>query len=145
MSVFGVILIRISPPFGLNTERDREILLISPYSVRMRENTDHNNFEYGHFLRIENDWKKNWLTINFSNIDNIGKNGILSVYRNTISPTPPLADTSGYVCRVLWLLSLQTTIDILRLHRFNVNSKYLAYVMDFLWVRPSQYWQLFVV
>ena len=22
-----------------------------PYSVRMRENTDHNNSEYGHFLR----------------------------------------------------------------------------------------------
>ena len=29
----------------------REILRISPYSVRMRENTDQNNSEYGHFLR----------------------------------------------------------------------------------------------
>ena len=28
-----------------------EILSISPYSVRMRENTDQNNSEYGHFLR----------------------------------------------------------------------------------------------
>ena len=28
----------------------REIPRISPYSVRMRENTDLNNFEYGHFL-----------------------------------------------------------------------------------------------
>ena len=28
-----------------------EILHISPYSVRMRENTDHRNFEYGHTLR----------------------------------------------------------------------------------------------
>ena len=28
-----------------------EILRISPYSVRMRENADQNNFEYGHFLR----------------------------------------------------------------------------------------------
>ena len=30
---------------ALNTRR------ISPYSVRMRENTDHKNSEYGHFLR----------------------------------------------------------------------------------------------
>ena len=35
------------PVFGLNTE----ILRISPYSVRKRENTDQNNSEYGHFLR----------------------------------------------------------------------------------------------
>ena len=28
-----------------------EILSISPYSVQMQENTDHNNSEYGHFLR----------------------------------------------------------------------------------------------
>ena len=28
-----------------------EILRISPYSVRMRENVDQNNSEYGHFLR----------------------------------------------------------------------------------------------
>ena len=27
------------------------ILSISPYSVQMRENTDQNNSEYGHFLR----------------------------------------------------------------------------------------------
>ena len=30
-----------------------EILRISPYSVRMRENTDQNNSEYGHFLRSD--------------------------------------------------------------------------------------------
>ena len=30
-----------------------EILRISPYSVRMRENTDQNNSEYIHFLRSE--------------------------------------------------------------------------------------------
>ena len=36
VSVFGVILVR-----------------IFPYSVRMRENPDHNNSEYGHFLRKE--------------------------------------------------------------------------------------------
>ena len=29
----------------------RRILRISPYSVRMRENTDQNNSEYGHLLR----------------------------------------------------------------------------------------------
>ena len=28
-----------------------EILRISPYSARMRENTDQNHSEYGHFLR----------------------------------------------------------------------------------------------
>ena len=38
MPVFGVILV-----------------LIFPYSVRMRENTDQNNPEYGHFLRSDND------------------------------------------------------------------------------------------
>ena len=36
------------PAFGLNT---KEILRISPYSVRMRENGEQNNSEYGHFLR----------------------------------------------------------------------------------------------
>ena len=36
------------PTFGLNMERS---LRISPYSVRMRENTDQNNSEYGHFLQ----------------------------------------------------------------------------------------------
>ena len=30
-----------------------EILRISPYSVRMRENADQNNSEYGHFLRSD--------------------------------------------------------------------------------------------
>ena len=30
-----------------------EILRISPYSVRLRENTDQNNSEYGHFLRSD--------------------------------------------------------------------------------------------
>ena len=28
-----------------------EILRISPYSVRIQENMDQNNFEYGHFSR----------------------------------------------------------------------------------------------
>ena len=42
------------PPFGLNTERYsvyREILRIFPYLVRMQENDDENNTEYGHSLR----------------------------------------------------------------------------------------------
>ena len=34
-----------------------EILRISPYPVRMRENADHHNFEYGHFSRSRNDRK----------------------------------------------------------------------------------------
>ena len=33
------------PAFGLNAES------ISPYSIRMRKNTDQSNSEYGHFLR----------------------------------------------------------------------------------------------
>ena len=28
-------------------------LRIAPYSVRMRENTDQNNYEYGHFSRSD--------------------------------------------------------------------------------------------
>ena len=42
------------PAFGLNTERYG----VSPYSVRMRENTDQNNSEYGHFLHSEKSQKK---------------------------------------------------------------------------------------
>ena len=37
------------PAFRLNTERRS----IFPYSVRMRENADQNNSEYGHFFRSE--------------------------------------------------------------------------------------------
>ena len=40
VSVFGVILVRIFPHS-----------CISPYSVRMLQNADQNNFRYGHFLR----------------------------------------------------------------------------------------------
>ena len=44
MSEFGVFLVRIFP-------HSDWILCISPYSIRMRENTDQNNSEYEHFLR----------------------------------------------------------------------------------------------
>ena len=37
-----------------------EIQSISPYSVRMRENTDQNNSEYGLFLRSEMNPEFNW-------------------------------------------------------------------------------------
>ena len=36
---------------GIRTEYG-EILGISPYSVRMRENADQNNSEYGHFYAV---------------------------------------------------------------------------------------------
>ena len=36
-------------------------LFISPYSVRMRENADQNNSEYGHFLRSECKFSQNLL------------------------------------------------------------------------------------
>ena len=44
------------PVFGLNTDCARVSFLIkhSLYSVRMRENTDKKNFEYGHFSRNAN-------------------------------------------------------------------------------------------
>ena len=38
--------------FRIRTEYG-EILGISPYTVRMRENTDQNNSGYGHFLRSD--------------------------------------------------------------------------------------------
>ena len=40
------------PAFGLNTERYFVSLRIQ-YSVRMRENAEQNNSEYGHFSRCE--------------------------------------------------------------------------------------------
>ena len=48
VSIFGVILVRIF------LHLDHSTLRISPYSVEMRENTDQNNFKYGHFLRTAN-------------------------------------------------------------------------------------------
>ena len=36
------------------------ILRISPYSVRMWENADQKNFEYGHFSRSYNQPNENW-------------------------------------------------------------------------------------
>ena len=50
VSVFGVILIRIFA-YSDWIRRDTEYQSICPYSVQMRENTDQNNSEYGHFLR----------------------------------------------------------------------------------------------
>ena len=53
LSVFGVLLIRISRVRTKYGELLR-ILCISPYSVRMRKNTDQKNSQYEHFLRTEN-------------------------------------------------------------------------------------------
>ena len=47
--VYGVILVPIS---RIRTEYG-EIIRISLYSVRMQENSDQNNSEYGRFLRSE--------------------------------------------------------------------------------------------
>ena len=44
VSIFGVILVRIGTEHG-------EMLRISPYSIRIRENVDQKNAEYGNFLR----------------------------------------------------------------------------------------------
>ena len=53
MSVFGVILVRIFPAFSRIRTEYGEILRISPYSVRMRENADQNNSEYEQFSRSD--------------------------------------------------------------------------------------------
>ena len=47
MSVFAVFLVRIS---CIRIEHG-DLRGKSPYSVRMKENTDQKNSEYGHFLR----------------------------------------------------------------------------------------------
>ena len=49
-SVFGVVLVRIFTAFSRIRTEYGEILRISPYSVRMRENADRNNSEYKLFL-----------------------------------------------------------------------------------------------
>ena len=49
-SVFGVILVRISPAFGLNTERYGDTKYLSVFSP-CGKNADQNNSENGHFLR----------------------------------------------------------------------------------------------
>ena len=61
MSLFGVILVRISPIW---TEYE-EIRIVSPYSVQMRENMDQNNSEYGHILRSVNYWMITWEKVTF--------------------------------------------------------------------------------
>ena len=63
--VFGVILVlfsRIRAEYG-------EILRISLYSVRMRENANQNNSEYGHILRSEKNVWKQLLTNSFLNMN----------------------------------------------------------------------------
>ena len=53
MSIFGVILVLIFPAFCRIWTEYREILRMSPYSVRIRENKDLNNSKYGHILRSD--------------------------------------------------------------------------------------------
>ena len=68
MSIFGVFQVRNFPHSAffrsvfsrIRTEHG-EIPLISPYSIRMRENTDQKNSEYGHFLRSASGLK--WVDI----------------------------------------------------------------------------------
>ena len=65
VSVFGVILLRIFPAFGLNIERSLHIH--SPYSLqceKMREKCGaENNSEYGHFLRSATIQIISWLPL----------------------------------------------------------------------------------
>ena len=44
-----------------------EIQSISPYSLRIRENTDQNNSKYGHFVRNESDTHSNFFFLFFFN------------------------------------------------------------------------------
>ena len=62
MSLFGVILVRISPVFYHIRTEYGEILysvriVFSPNAGKCGENADLNNSEYGHFLRSEDFWK----------------------------------------------------------------------------------------
>ena len=93
MSVFGVILVSIF----LHSDwiwRDTEYLSLFPYSVRMRENTDHNNIEYGHFLRnvntIANFTETDFLSVSICNV----QTGLLKVSRNN----PKLSRIAGNSC-----------------------------------------------
>ena len=44
-----------------------ETLCISSYSVRMQENADQNNSEYGHFSRSASSWLYNKITVSLPN------------------------------------------------------------------------------
>ena len=53
VSVFGTILVRIFPHSDLIWRDTSDLIRRDiPYSIRMRESTDQNNSEYGHFLRM---------------------------------------------------------------------------------------------
>ena len=75
MSVFKVFLVRIFPHFDWNDN----LLYKSPYSVRMRENTDQKNSWYEHFLRSV--YMKWWL--NHDDLDNCNCNCNLITSRMT--------------------------------------------------------------
>ena len=53
VSVFGVILVHIFPHSDWIRRDTVHLSPISPYSVRMRENKDQNNSEYGQFLHSD--------------------------------------------------------------------------------------------
>ena len=50
VSVFGIIFVRI-----FSHSHFSYLLYISPYSVQIRENTDQNNSDYGHFTQWQLD------------------------------------------------------------------------------------------
>ena len=60
VSVFGVFLVRVFPHSD-GIRRDLRVQLqiqsISPYSERMRENTDQKNSKYGHFSHSDDSYK----------------------------------------------------------------------------------------
>ena len=58
------------PAFGLNTER-YSIFRDTPYSVRMRENTDQKNSEYGHFSSSVRNSKLVTLRLKISRLNSI--------------------------------------------------------------------------
>ena len=58
-----------------------EIRSISPYSVRMQENTDQNNFEHGHSLRSVTSQVKNLTEVNISPVSISSLTFCLSIKR----------------------------------------------------------------
>ena len=73
--------------------------------------------------RSESDWKKNWLIINFSSINNKDKIEILPKYRNTASHLWPPCRRLRVCKQMCVIFELAPAIDLLRFYRFNINSK----------------------
>ena len=88
MFVFGDFLVRIFP----HSNWIQKIQNIYPYSVRMRENADQKNSEYGHFSRSDTEWNW-WISCTFS-LGKIPKFRLISCCGNFVE-APSFRRVSG--------------------------------------------------